>query len=112
MPEPDWQLREAGKASATLLATAELAAFEGHFPQAAILPGVVMIDWAVRLGRDAFGVAGDLQCMEALKFQQLVRPGMLLTADLDWSPGLLGFRFTSAQGVHASGRLRFDGATA
>jgi len=112
MPEPDWQLREAGKASATLLATAELAAFEGHFPQAAILPGVVVIDWAVRLGRDAFGVAGDLQCMEALKFQQLVRPGMLLTADLDWSPGLLGFRFTSAQGVHASGRLRFDGATA
>ena len=44
MPEPDWQLREAGKASATLLANAELAAFEGHFPQAAILPGVVMID--------------------------------------------------------------------
>lgn len=110
MPEPDWQLREAGKASATLLATAELAAFEGHFPQAAILPGVVVIDWAVRLGREAFGMSGNLQCMEALKFQQLVRPGMLLTADLEWSPGVLGFRFTSAHGVHASGRLRFDGA--
>jgi len=117
MPEPDWQLREHGKASATLLASAELAAFEGHFPQAAILPGVVMIDWAVRLGREAFGATGDLQCMEALKFQQLVRPGMLLTADIDWaeldgSAGLLGFRFTSAQGVHASGRLRFDGSPA
>ena len=112
MPGPEWHLREAGKASATLLATAELAAFEGHFPQAAILPGVVMIDWAVRLGREAFGMSGNLQCMEALKFQQLVRPGTLLTADIDWSPGLLGFRFTSAQGVHASGRLRFDGATA
>lgn len=112
MPEPDWLLREAGKASATLLASAELAAFEGHFPQAAILPGVVMVDWAARLGREAFGVAGDLQCMEALKFQQMVRPGMLLTADLEWSPGVLGFRFTSAQGVHASGCLRFDGATA
>ena len=117
MPEPDWTLRDAGKASATLLATAELAAFEGHFPQAPILPGVVMIDWAVRLGRDAFGVSGDLHCMEALKFQQLVRPGMLLTAELDWAPleagaGLLGFRFTSAQGVHASGRLRIDRAIA
>ena len=117
MPEPDWQLREAGKASATLLATAELAAFEGHFPQTAILPGVVMIDWAVRLGREAFGMSGNMQCMEALKFQQLVRPGMMLTADLDWavldrSVGVLGFRFTSAHGVHASGRLRFDGATA
>lgn len=112
MPEPDWKVREDDKASATLLATAELAAFEGHFPQATILPGVVMIDWAVRLGREAFGVTGNLQSMEALKFQQLVLPGMLLTADIDWSPGLLAFRFTSAQGVHASGRLRFDGATA
>ena len=111
MPEPDWQLREDGKASATLLATAELAAFEGHFPQAAILPGVVMVDWAVRLGREAFGFTGELQCMEALKFQQLVRPGMLLTADLEWNPGVLGFRFTSVQGAHASGRIRFDGAT-
>ena len=113
MPIPTWLAREDGKVSANLLATAELAAFEGHFPQAAILPGVVMIDWAVRLGREAFGVAGDLQCMEALKFQQLVRPGMLLNAELDWSEldgsaGLLGFRFTSAQGVHASGRLRFE----
>jgi hypothetical protein len=71
-----------------------------------------MIDWAVRLGREAFGMSGNLQCMEALKFQQLVRPGMLLTADLEWSPGVLGFRFTSAQGAHASGRIRFDGATA
>jgi acyl-CoA synthetase (AMP-forming)/AMP-acid ligase II len=112
MPEPEWLLREDSKAQATLLATAELAAFEGHFPQAAILPGVVMIDWAVRLGREAFGMSGNLQCMEALKFQQLVRPGMLLTADLEWSPGVLGFRFTSAQGAHASGRIRFDGATA
>jgi acyl-CoA synthetase (AMP-forming)/AMP-acid ligase II len=112
MPEPDWQVRDAGKASATLLATAELAAFEGHFPQAAILPGVVLVDWAVRLGREAFGQRGGLQSMETLKFQQLVRPGMLLTAELDWNPGLLGFRFTSAHGVHASGRLRFDGQTA
>lgn len=111
MPEPDWRSREDGKASATLLATADLAAFEGHFPQATVLPGVVMVDWAVRLGREAFGATGDLQGMEALKFQQLVRPGMLLTADLEWSPGVLGFRFTSAQGAHASGRIRFDGAT-
>lgn len=112
MPEPDWLSRDAGRATVTLLANAELAAFEGHFPQAAILPGVVMVDWAVRLGREAFGATGDLQSMEALKFQQLVRPGILLTAELEWSAGVLGFRFSSAHGAHASGRLRFDGATA
>ena len=110
MPTPDWQFRDHQKATATLLATAELAAFEGHFPQASVLPGVVLVDWAVRLGREAFGAAGDMQCMEALKFQQLVRPATLLTAELDWHPGHLGFRFTSVRGVHASGRLRFGDA--
>ena len=110
MPTPDWQLREHAKATATLLAGTELAAFEGHFPHIHVLPGVVLVDWAVRLGRDAFGVAGDMQCMEALKFQQLVRPGTALTAELDWRPGQIGFRFTSARGVHASGRLRFGEA--
>lgn len=110
MPTPDWQARDHQQATATLLATAELAAFEGHFPQVSVLPGVVLVDWAVRLGREAFGVAGHMQCMEALKFQQLVRPGTLLTAELDWRPGQLGFRFTSARGVHASGRLRFGDA--
>ena len=110
MPTPDWQFRDHQKATATLLATAELAAFEGHFPQVSVLPGVVLVDWAVRLGREAFGAAGDMQCMEALKFQQLVRPATLLTAELDWHPGHLGFRFTSVRGVHASGRLRFGDA--
>ena len=108
MPEPSWQSREHDKATATLLASADLAAFEGHFPQVAVLPGVVLVDWAVRLGREAFGVSGNLQLMEALKFQQLVRSGALLTVELDWRPGLLGFRFSSARGVHASGRLRFE----
>ncbi|GHB94413.1 AMP-binding protein [Thermomonas carbonis] len=110
MPTPDWQLREDDKATASLLATAELAAFEGHFPQVSVLPGVVLVDWAVRLGREAFGFVGEIQCMEALKFQQLVRPDTLLTAELDWRPGQLGFRFTSARGAHASGRLRFGDA--
>ena len=110
MPPPLWLRRDARGASATLTATAELAAFEGHFPQAPILPGVVLLDWAVRLGRDAFGLSFDVQRVEALKFQQLVRPGTELTVDLALVPGRLDFRFTSAHGVHAAGRLRFDEA--
>ena len=112
MPPPQWQARGEGSATVTLVAVPELAAFEGHFPQAAILPGVVLVDWAVRLGREAFGLSGDLLRMEALKFQQLVRPGTELTAELAWTPGRLDFRFTSTHGVHAGGRLRFDGASA
>jgi len=109
MPVPQWQSRDAANATATLLASPDLAAFEGHFPQASILPGVVLVDWAVRLGREAFGLSGNLLRMDTLKFQQLVRPGTELTAQLAWTPGRLDFRFTSAHGVHAGGRLRFDG---
>ena len=112
MPAPQWQAREASSATAMLLASPELAAFEGHFPQAPILPGVVLVDWAVRLGREAFGLSGNLLRMETLKFQQLVRPGTELTAELAWAPGRLDFRFTSVHGVHAGGRLRFDGEAA
>ncbi len=112
MPAPQWHRRDDSSATATLVAVPELAAFEGHFPQAAILPGVVLVDWAVRLARDALGLTGDLLRMEGLKFQQLVRPGTELTATLAWMPGRLDFRFTSEHGVHAAGRLRFDGASA
>ena len=109
MPEPQWRERTPTQARLALDVVPELAAFEGHFPQAAVLPGVALIDWAVRLGREAFGLRGGLQRMEAVKFQHLVRPGVHLQVDLDWTPATaqLGFRFTSDHGVHASGRLRF-----
>ena len=112
MPAPDWLSRSETSATATLLAAPDLAAFEGHFPQAAILPGVVLVDWAVRLGNEAFGPQGGLLRMETLKFQQLVRPGTRLHVELGWAPGRLDFKFTSSHGTHAGGRLRFGGADA
>lgn len=110
MPSPLWLKRETSSATATLVASPELAAFEGHFPQSPILPGVVLLDWALRLGRDAFDLRLDAQRIETLKFQQLVRPGTELSAELALAPGRLDFRFTSLHGMHASGRLRFDEA--
>jgi acyl-coenzyme A synthetase/AMP-(fatty) acid ligase len=109
LPEPEWELREATTARARLDVQAELAAFEGHFPGATILPGVAMLDWAVRLGRIAFGINGRFLRMEAVKFMHLVRPGAQLDVSLDWHPetGVLGYKFQSDTGVHASGRLRF-----
>ena len=106
-PEPAWRHRDDRAAQCELEVGADLAAFEGHFPQAAILPGVVLLDWAVHLGREAFGPIGGFQRMEAVKFQHLVRPGTRLQVELDWRPGVLGFRFRSEKGAHASGRLLF-----
>lgn len=107
MPEPAWTRREPARAEARLLASPDLAGFAGHFPDRPVLPGVVLLDWAVRLACDAFGAPGVFQRIEGLKFQQLARPGAELHATLEWQPGLLAFRFTSDAGVHASGRMIF-----
>ncbi len=109
MPAPEWDERGAAHASGWLRVDEELAAFDGHFPQALILPGVALLDWATRLAADAFGLAGTFEGMETVKFQHLVRPGTRLEFRLDWDAARsrLGFRFASGVGVHGSGWLRF-----
>ena len=110
MPTPTWRAREEDHVRLELVADPGLAVFDGHFPEAAILPGVALLDWANRLGREAFGFAGRFDGMDAVKFQHLVRPGTRLDVELTWQPAKhqLGFRFSSETGVHASGRLRFQ----
>jgi acyl-CoA synthetase (AMP-forming)/AMP-acid ligase II len=109
LPTVEWI--ERGERAATLAfdADAGLAMFDGHFPQAPVLPGVAQLDWALHFGREAFAPAGEPLRVEQLKFQALVRPGMHVTLALEWAPatGVLGFRYTSAAGTHASGRLVF-----
>ena len=84
--------------------------FDGHFPQAAILPGVAQLDWAVQLAREAFPIPSRFLRMEALKFQRVARPGDTIHLELEWQAErcTLQFRYTSVHGPHASGRVVFD----
>ena len=86
---------------------------EGHFDQAPVLAGVVQIEWAVRFGRELFNVGDDFRCMEALKFQKVIRPGDAVEMVLQWNrdAATLTFGFSSQAGRHSSGRIVF-GATA
>lgn len=108
-PVPAWTLREAGRARVELALDASLAVFDGHFPQAPILPGVAQLDWAVQLAREAFPLPPRFLRMEALKFQRVARPGDVLQLDLEWQPerATLAFRYVSVHGPHASGRVVF-----
>ena len=47
--------------------------------------------------------------MDAVKFQQVARPGDVLELQLEWDAarGVLAFRYTSDHGVHASGKVVF-----
>ena len=87
---------------------AALPQLRGHFPGAPIAPGVAQLEWAVLLGRELFAPMAAFAGAEALKFQQVIPPGTVLTLTLDWRPGRLGFAYASSQGRHASGRILFD----
>lgn len=109
-PVPHWQLREPDTACVELTLDAELAVFDGHFPQCAILPGVAQVDWAVHFAREVFALDGcSFQRLEALKFQRVVRPGARIILQLGWSAekSALSFSYHSEHGSHASGRVIF-----
>lgn len=82
--------------------------FPGHFPTAAILPGVVQVGWAEYFGRQYFALQNFVS-MEKLKFQSILRPSMqvVLYLQYDEAKQTLQFRFESTLGVHSQGRLKF-----
>lgn len=102
---------EAGDARLLLELTvpADLLYFDGHFPVAPVLPGVVQVDWAIHYGRRRFALGPAFKGITALKFQQMVRPGEPVQLELvhDQAKGSLNFRYFSAAGQHASGRIIF-----
>lgn len=112
-PQPQWLQRDAGQALLEFDLDPALVAFDGHFPGYPILPGIAQLDWAVRFGHEAFALPPDFLRLEALKFQQVATPGLRLQLRLEWlaAKSALAFRYDSARGAHASGRVVFAGAT-
>ncbi len=104
-----WLLRDATRACVQLAANEGHEVFSGHFPAAAILPGVVQLDWAISLARQAFAVEGPVARLEVLKFQAPILPGMVFDAVLEWDLELqrLLFQYRSSNRIHASGRVYF-----
>ena len=88
---------------------AELVYFDGHFPEAPILPGIAQVHWVEAYGRRYLGVKGVFDCLEVIKFQQIISPGMTVNLKIrfDVKKAKLHFLYESAQGVHSSGRICF-----
>lgn len=111
-PPWHWLSRDDRSARAERFVDAGLAAFDGHFPQGAILPGVVQLDWVLDAARDAFAITSAVVRLETLKFRQPILPNTALTLALDWDAAAcrLGFHLDSARAVHCSGRICFADA--
>ncbi|TDV39019.1 acyl-coenzyme A synthetase/AMP-(fatty) acid ligase [Paraburkholderia caballeronis] len=79
--------------------------FAGHFPGLPILPGVVQVDWALRLADEWMPGARALASVEQLKFMAPVPPGVLLRLALthDASRRRIGFVWRFGERDCASG---------
>jgi 3-hydroxymyristoyl/3-hydroxydecanoyl-(acyl carrier protein) dehydratase len=85
----------------------DLRYFDGHFPDAPVVPGIVQIKWAVELARRYLGTGLGFGGMEALKFRRAMTPGTRATLALEYteSSGKLRFAFASADVRYSSGRV-------
>jgi 3-hydroxymyristoyl/3-hydroxydecanoyl-(acyl carrier protein) dehydratase len=88
----------------------ELVYFDGHFDAAAILPGVVQVDWAIKEARKCFAVPTTFHRIEALKFFSVLPAGtrVKLELEFDASKARLGFSYHSGEITHSSGRIKFE----
>ena len=88
----------------------DLIYFPGHFPQAPILPGAVQVSWALAFAATRLGTPLRCHVMEALKFQQLLRPGDRADLTLRHDPvrHKLHFAYRHGEKAYSSGRLAWS----
>jgi len=84
--------------------------FQGHFTEAAILPGVVQLDWVMQYLAKFFSIdITDLVSVDALKFQNIIRPNDQVTLSLrQIKTNKYAFSYYSSHAQHASGKVVFN----
>lgn len=81
-----------------------LAHFAGHFPGLPIVPGVVLLDWAIRLASGYVADVRDVASIDRLKFMAPIGPGALLTLSLTHEPARYRVQFAYRLTQQAGGR--------
>jgi 3-hydroxymyristoyl/3-hydroxydecanoyl-(acyl carrier protein) dehydratase len=83
--------------------------YDGHFPNFAILPGVVQVDWALRFARRHLGFGPAPPRTLQVKFRRPILPETPITLSLSStrSGQRLAFTYRDARGVCSSGQLGF-----
>jgi 3-hydroxymyristoyl/3-hydroxydecanoyl-(acyl carrier protein) dehydratase len=100
----------ASRVELSLAISHDLIYFRGHFPNFAILPGVVQIEWVMGYAKRHFPLenvsAGNLR----VKFRRPILPGDRLLLTLDYQPlrNQLEFTYAGPTGIASSGRIGLE----
>ena len=89
----------------------EITHFPGHFPGAALLPGVVQVGWAVHFARQYLPLEGTFSALENLKFLGVIVPDTKLQLSLAWDAERkrLDFSYATPDRKYSVGRIIFGG---
>lgn len=103
--------RSADGVALDLAVTEDLDVFRGHFPGLPVLPGVVQVDWALRLAKSQQLVDSGAELRDfQVKFRNVIRPPLTLTLTLRWDAARRRIQFDYRSGTVAmsSGRLTLE----
>ncbi|WP_372395051.1 AMP-binding protein [Azospirillum sp. HJ39] len=95
-----------------LFVSPDLAALDGHFPDFPIVPGVALVDWAVRNADRHLGLSIGAARNFQVKFRRIATPGGTVTLSLRHDPARrrLGFEYRDGGGVLTSGFIKVEDA--
>jgi len=84
--------------------------FTGHFPEQAVLAGVVQTHWAGELGKYLFPLGENFVRLDNLKFQSVILPGQMLQLQMQYDPekNSLKFKYFSGETTFSEGKFVFE----
>ena len=102
------ETRDGDRIEQRLRVPMDLPCLEGHFPGFPVLPGLAQLGWACEAGALLTGEPLVPARIEALKFRELLRPGVEFSATAALARDLVTFEVRCDDRVVASGRLRLE----
>ncbi|MFP9125996.1 ApeI family dehydratase, partial [Enterococcus faecalis] len=82
-------------------------AFNGHFPDHPIYPGVGQIAFIQKFAKEIWADLDWCTALEQIKFQELIQPHAVVLLKLERKADKISFQLQQAEQSLASGRLVF-----
>jgi 3-hydroxymyristoyl/3-hydroxydecanoyl-(acyl carrier protein) dehydratase len=102
--------READQLHMQLRIPRDLDVLAGHFPGLPIVPGVVLMKWAIDFGRREFALTGTFQRLAGVKFMRIMPLDADVNLTLSRAGDELSFEYDDAGKSCVQGRVRFGPA--